>query len=78
MRHKAKILGHKGFIVGTLESSANDGFNDMIKDDFGNIEYVDVTTIENISVCLVYDEININHCNKYSNCKGCEWYQESC
>ena len=43
---KAKILGHEGFIIGKLESSQNDGFKDMIRDEFGNVEYIDVTTIE--------------------------------
>jgi hypothetical protein len=45
MKYKAKILGHKEFITGTLESSSKDGFNDMIRDKNDNVEYIDVTTI---------------------------------
>lgn len=58
MRYKAKILGHEGFIIGILESSSNDGFNDMIKDDFGNIEYIDVTTIEKINTMKLELELH--------------------
>lgn len=66
MKHKAKILGHEGFIIGTLESSANDGFNDIIKDEFGNKEYIDVTTIES---CYEKPYL-INYSLNYNGYKG--------
>ncbi len=45
MKYKAKILGHDGFVIGKLNSVYNNGIDSIILDS-GEVEYIDITTIE--------------------------------